>query len=98
MEHAASHQKASPARHASLITNMQPVLAVSSSEGPIFVCVCVCIPLGDSLAGGPSINVGGDRKALVSDAGRPRGDGPYGDLSAESEQRQFGERKGHLWK
>lgn len=47
--------------------------------------MCVCIPLGDSLAGGPSINVGGDRKALVSDAGRPRGDGPYGDLSARGE-------------
>ena len=38
------------------------------------------IPLGDSLLG-PSINVGGERKALVSDAGRPSGDGPYGDFS-----------------
>lgn len=44
--------------------------------------LCVRIPRGDSRAGGSSINVGGDRKALVSDAGRPRGDGPYGDLSA----------------
>ena len=53
------------------------------------VCVCVCVPLGDSLAGGPSINVGGDRKGLVSDAGRPRGDGPYGDLSARGDRQFF---------
>lgn len=45
------------------------------------VCSGLCIPLGESLLGGPSSNVGGDRKALVSDAGRPRGEGPYGDLS-----------------
>ena len=51
--------------------------------------MCVCVPLGDSLAGGPSINVGGDRKGLVSDAGRPRGDGPYGDLSARGDRQFF---------
>lgn len=45
------------------------------------VCCGLCIPLGESRFGGPSSNVGGDRKALVSDAGRPRGEGPYGDLS-----------------
>lgn len=45
------------------------------------VCIGLRIPLGESLFGGPSSNVGGDRKALVSDAGRPRGEGPYGDLS-----------------
>lgn len=54
--------------------------------------LCVCVPLGDSRAGGPSNNVGGDRKALVSDADRPRGDGPYGDLSAGG-QGQFHECK-----
>lgn len=47
--------------------------------------ISVYAPLGDSLAGGPSISVGGDRKALVSEAGRPRGEGPYGDLSAGGE-------------
>lgn len=31
--------------------------------------------------GGPSISVGGDRKARVSEEGRLRGEGPYGDLS-----------------
>lgn len=43
------------------------------------------VPLGDSLAaGGPSTNVGGERKGLVSDPGRPRGDGPYNGLSARN--------------
>lgn len=45
--------------------------------------VCVFVPLGDNLAtGGPSTNVGGERNGLVSDPGRPRGEGPYNDLSA----------------
>lgn len=45
--------------------------------------LCVFVPLGDNLAaGGPSTKVGGERKGLVSDPGRPRGDGPYNDLSA----------------
>lgn len=48
----------------------------------------VCLPLGDSLAGGPSINVGGERKGLVSEAGRPRGEGPYGDLSARNARKE----------
>lgn len=56
------------------------------------MCVFVCVPLGDNRVGGPSINVGGERKGLVSDAGRPRGDGPYGDLSAGAEG-EFGESK-----
>lgn len=48
--------------------------------------LCVFVPLGDNLAaGGPSTKVGGERKGLVSDPGRPRGDGPYNDLSARIE-------------
>lgn len=43
------------------------------APGPITNC-------GES-RGGPSISVGGERKARVSDDGRPRGEGPYGDLS-----------------
>lgn len=47
--------------------------------------LCVFVPLGDNLAaGGPSTKVGGERKGLVSDPGRPRGDGPYNDLSARN--------------
>lgn len=72
---------------------------MNENEGNCIVLfLCVCIPLGDSLAGGPSINVGGDRKGLVSDADRPRGDGPYGDLSAGG-QGQFSECKvkQNLW-
>lgn len=52
------------------------------------------LPLGDSRAGGPSINVGGERNGLVSDEGRPRGEGTYGDLSAGNKG-MFGECK---WK
>lgn len=51
------------------------------------------LPLGDNRAGSPSITVGGERKGLVSDAGRPRGEGTYGDLSA-GDKGVFGERKG----
>lgn len=35
---------------------------------------------GESLKG-PSNKVGGERKALVSDEGRPIGEGPYGECS-----------------
>lgn len=36
--------------------------------------------IGESLKG-PSNKVGGERKALVSDEGRPIGEGPYGECS-----------------
>lgn len=56
------------------------------------------LPLGDSRAGGPSINVGGERNGLVSDEGRPRGEGTYGDLSAGNKG-MFGECKWkEIWK
>lgn len=59
--------------------------------------MCVCLPLGDNRVGGPSINVGGERKGLVSDAGRPRGDGPYGDLSARGERKLSESKVKEIW-
>lgn len=50
----------------------------------VIKCVFVHLPLGDSRTGGPSINVGGERRALVSDDGRPI-EGLYIEVSAKDE-------------
>ena len=63
----------------------------------IFLCVRKCIPLGDNRGDGPSINVGGERKALVSDAGRPTGEGPYGDLSAGGGEEFSEKSRSNVW-